>query len=203
MSLILITGSAGSGKTTIRAELQKRGCEAYDTDSDGFSSWHNKGTGQAVKSPPTNRLPQEWYEQHDWVLSATKVSKLAEQATNKTIFLCGTVGNKREILDLFSQIILLNIDEETLKTRLAHRNGGNEFGKQQHELVRILDWHKTVEKDYRELGAVIIDATRPIETVVENIIEIAGERFRLLQYQQRFSNHRQLGYYSQYGVSPI
>jgi dephospho-CoA kinase len=36
MGIIYITGSAGSGKSTVKRELLSRGYEAFDVDEDGF-----------------------------------------------------------------------------------------------------------------------------------------------------------------------
>lgn len=42
---ILITGVAGTGKTTALAELQKRGYLVIDLDATGLCRWRNKETG--------------------------------------------------------------------------------------------------------------------------------------------------------------
>jgi adenylate kinase family enzyme len=75
MSLILITGSSTSGKSTIAKELVKRGYEAYDTEHNGVSGWHNKATGKWVAG--FGEMPERtstWFSQHEWVIPTTGYS---------------------------------------------------------------------------------------------------------------------------------
>ena len=55
MSLIFITGVAGSGKSAVCKELVARGFEAYDTDNDGMTAWVIKETDEKV-----NQAKVEW-----------------------------------------------------------------------------------------------------------------------------------------------
>ena len=61
----------------------------------------------------------------------------------------------------------------TLKRRITARD--NKFGKAPEELAAILGWHADYEEIYRGFGAVVIDATRPLEQVVGEVLaEAAG-----------------------------
>ena len=73
------------------------------------------------------------------------------------VFLCGAVTSAED-RGLFALTICLDIDEATLRTRLASREG-NDFGQSQHELTRILEVHKTANENYRQKGAAVVDAT--------------------------------------------
>lgn len=61
------------------------------------------------------------------------------------------------------------VDDETLKHRITNRTENN-FGQNPHEFALISDWQKTAEGDYRKFGATIVDATQPLEQVVDEII---------------------------------
>lgn len=98
----------------------------------------------------------------------SKVEELAKQAQDKTIFLCGVTGNENDMKELFTKMIDLVIDEDTLKRRLATRTS-NKFGKAPHELELVLGWHKSINP--RELS---IDATQPLNKVVGDILKIAN-----------------------------
>lgn len=76
-----------------------------------------------------------------------------------------------ELWDLFDIVIALTIDKETLKQRLASRTN-NDVGKAPDELQTILKRQQTASEDYKKLGAVLVDATRPIATVVDEIVNI-------------------------------
>lgn len=169
MALIYITGNSGVGKSSVRRELQKRGYEAHDTDENGISSWYHKATGEATERPidEVDRT-NEWYEQHDWNMSRQRIEELTAQAKEKTIFLCGATSNADEMLDLFHQVIYLTVDEVMLQNRLTNRTD-NDFGKAPDELSNILGWHRWLEDSYRDKGATMIDAARPLPEVVDDI----------------------------------
>jgi hypothetical protein len=61
------------------------------------------------------------------------------------------------------------MDDATLLHRLTTRTT-NAFGKHPDELRAALEWNQTVEANYRRLGATIIDASLPLETVVSDVL---------------------------------
>jgi len=170
MSLIYITGNSGVGKSSVRNELQKLGYETHDTDEDGITSWRHKISGK-LATRPTNVSDRTnvWYEQHDWVMFRHRIEGLAKRATNKTIFLCGSTSNADEMFDLFGRVIYLTVDENTLRKRLTGRTN-NDFGKVPDELSNILGWHDWLEEKYRNHGATMVDASRPLQDVIEDIV---------------------------------
>ncbi len=162
---------SGVGKSTIREELQKRGFEAHDTDEDDITTWHNNKTGQPTHRPDAiEDRTKEWYEDHNWMMSLTKVQELAKLAMKKPIFLCGITSNDKDLWDLFDKAICLTVDEATLKHRLVTRTT-NDFGKSPDELANILSWHKESEENYKKMGAIMLDATQPPFRIVNQIID--------------------------------
>jgi thymidylate kinase len=171
MPLIYVTGISGSGKSEVRKELLKRGFEAHGTDEDGIAAFYNNETGEIENENANNpdfRTP-EWRAKHTWKAQRDKVKGLADKAKDKPIFLCGVVANDNEIWDLFGKVFALVIDESTLKHRITNRTENN-FGQNPHEFAMISEWQKTAEEDYRKFGATIIDATKPLEHVVDEIV---------------------------------
>ncbi len=171
MPLYYITGISGSGKSAALQELRSRGYEAHGTDEDGLAFFQNNETGKPITYDATaeHRTP-EWRDMHTWKLSRSAVEKLQESAKDKPVFLCGVVSNDAdELWDLFAKVFALNIDERTLRHRIANRTN-NDFGKNRHEFDSLLSWQKTAEEDYLRLGAVIIDANRPINVVANDIL---------------------------------
>lgn len=118
MALFYITGVSGSGKSSIRQELQERGYEAHDTDEDDITAWRNRTTkepaGKYIRST-------EWLDEHEWVMPADRVRSLAKLAMEKTIFLCEVTSNQSEFFELFEKVFCLEIDQEILKHRLDTR----------------------------------------------------------------------------------
>ncbi len=172
MSLIFITGVSGTGKSTVCQGLKSRGYEAYDVDDDGLGRWQNKESGyiHPKSSIKAHQRTQSFLDNHLWVVPRQKVEDLAKLAMNKKVFLCGVFSNENEMFDLFSKIIALTIDKETLINRIKSRTN-NDFGKSEHELIHILDWHKEVNKSYKRSGHVIIDSTKGLDQVIDDIIK--------------------------------
>ncbi len=171
MSLYLITGNAGTGKTTVCQKLREKNFEAYDTDNDGFSKWQNKETGyihpkSSVKA--VDRTP-EFLKLHDWNIPRYEIKQLSNSSAKKIVFLCGVIDNLDEVRELFDGVFALFVDDKTLKHRLLTRTSGD-WGKQKHELTRTLDYHHIVYDKWKKLGAKNIDATKPVEEVVNSIL---------------------------------
>jgi adenylate kinase family enzyme len=171
MPLIYITGVSGSGKSTVRAELSKRGYKVFGVDEDRIAAFYNNETGKITDNPRTvqDRSP-EWYAHHTWKISRERVERLALQGENNLVFLCGDASNDEEVCDLFSRIVALTVDSATLEKRITTRTT-NYFGKLPHEYASILEQQKRAGLYYRRLNAILIDATQPIEAVVDEILE--------------------------------
>ena len=172
MPLIYVTGISGSGKSAVRDELLKRGYEAHGTDEDGLAAFYDRATDKITErlNDPEQRTP-EWRTKHVWKMSRDKVEELAKRTGSKPIFLCGVAENDGDMADLFSKVVALVVDDKTLEHRISTRTTGN-FGKNPHELATILEWQKTAENDYKQSGAVIVDATQPISKVVNEILDM-------------------------------
>lgn len=169
MPLIYITGPSGAGKSTVRKELQKHGYEAHDTDEDGMSAWYSIETGKLVKRPAEKDRSQDWYKHHAYRMSPERVKLLAEHAKDKLVFLCGIPSNDLELAKYYDKVICLAIDEEVMKQRIASRETNN-FGKAADELELMLYWHGKMLERYEMFGAVMIDATKPLNKVVDEVL---------------------------------
>lgn len=169
MPLIYVTGSSRAGKSTIRKELQKLGHEAHDTDEDGFSGWVNRQTKVAVKFPPDSIRPRGWLQEHNYILSAEKVTELVGKAKDKKIFLCGIPANDKDFFEVFDKIIFLEIDKETMLHRIKNREN-NSFGQSDDSLALILKWFDAIRERYEKAGAIFIDATQPVDKVTQEVI---------------------------------
>ncbi len=169
MSLIYVTGISGSGKSAVNDELKKRGYEVHGIDEDKIAEWYNNKTGKLEGHKEPDERTEEWRSQVTYKVSRERVEEIAQKAVDRPVFLCGVAENDTELWDLFSKVFALSVDEPTLRHRITTRTS-NDFGKLPHELKGILEWNKTGEQEYRKLGAVIIDATQPIEKVVDEIL---------------------------------
>jgi predicted ATPase len=170
--LFYITGVSGTGKSSILHELRTRGFEAYGVDEDVYASWVDRKTGSVVAFPGWHNVDMhQWYRDHMWVMDADAVTTLQQTAEmeRREVFLCGGTAGEEAVWHHFTRVFALIVDVETLQRRINQRSG-NDFGKTPEELREILDWHKVSEETYRTRGAIFIDATGPLDAVVDDIL---------------------------------
>lgn len=172
MPLILITGTSTSGKSTIAKELTKRGYTAYDTEHNGISAFYNKDTG--VYAAGFGQVPErtpEWQEQHEWNMSIDRILEIKKDAKDKLVYLCGGSANANEVRTLCDTTIWLHADEATIRKRVYNPRD-HDYGTKPHELELAIRTAIEGEANYIKYGAVVIDATRPIDNVVDKIINL-------------------------------
>lgn len=171
MPLIFVTGTPGAGKSTVCAELSRRGFPAYDTDEDEIAQWRNKVTGEITPLILEAHRTPEFLSQNDWIADPERVRQLTEDGEKRTVFLCGSVGNDDDVWSFFDKVFLLSIDEATMRHRLLTRTAHN-FGTKAHELELLLVWRAVIDDLYARRGAVLVDATRPLPIVVDEILRV-------------------------------
>jgi adenylate kinase family enzyme len=164
----LITGVAGSGKTTVANEFISRGYNAYDMDTvPGLCSWQELSTGQTVERNPEPSV--EWFEKYNWSWNEKKVREILNQ--RESIFLCGFGANQDKFYALFTKVFLLTGDVNTLFQRISNRPTDElDFGKHPGERAIILKKRAELSRDLAKLGALEIDSVRPIAEVVDEIL---------------------------------
>lgn len=171
MPIVLLTGPSGAGKSTVGAALRRRGFRSYDTDLDGLSRWYR---GDHPVPPPGPSVHDSWYAEHVLRLPPAVVREIGQRATGLT-FVCGTVGNEGEIWDLFDAVVSLSLDEASIRRRLATRPLGA-FGSTPDDVRRILGWAATIDEDNSRYGALLVDASGPVDEVVELILSGLRQR---------------------------
>ncbi|WP_026529915.1 AAA family ATPase [Haematomicrobium sanguinis] len=175
MALILVTGISGSGKSAILERLCARGIPAFGVDEDGFGDWISRSTGLAELGDPDNFDEHAWFAEHHWRYNRARVERLARDADRRgqMVFLCGNCEGEDTVWDLFDRVIVLQIDEATLRHRLETRTGNN-YGKHPDELRDVLAWHEGLYENYAKYGATLINATRPLDEVVSGVLALSG-----------------------------
>ena len=172
MPLVYVTGIAGAGKTTVRNDLVRRGFDARDVDSPDISGAYDLETGLQVAVPPAGARPERWFETHPWRTHPGALQEIRTLADSSLVFLCGTSTGEVEKDQVYDILVCLDVDEETVRHRITTRDGDNDFGRAEHEMQQILEWRRGAAPYYRSLGGHIVDATMPIDQVVDEIIRI-------------------------------
>lgn len=163
----LITGVAGTGKSTAAKELRKRGYAAYDTE-EGFSYYVEKATGERCAYPKHPSL--KWYSEHERVFDEKILNNLFKKHAGEDIFIATVTANQKKYYPDFDKIFLLTTDENTIIHRLETRSG-NDFGKHPLDLHRVLSRQKEFEDEVKSQSAIVIDSSGPIEQTVDRILD--------------------------------
>ena len=154
----LIEGVSSSGKTSVCKELQRRGYQAVNGDSDLAYQ------GDPETGVPT---PGRTHENHIWRVET--VEALAANRDEPLTFFCGGSRNFPRFIQLFDGVFVLDIDEDTLLRRLDERPA-DEFGATAAERALVIRLHQTKEGIP---SGVLIDATQPLSVVVDQILRLA------------------------------
>lgn len=155
----LVEGVSCSGKTSVATELERRGHHVVHGDRELAYQ------GDPVTGEPR---PGARHEHHVWDVDG--VRELVTDHTTPATFFCGGSRNVDRFVDLFDEVFVLDVDVATLVTRL-HGRPDDEYGARPEERELVLRVHATGE----DLPAgTSIDATRPLDEVVDEILQRAG-----------------------------
>ncbi|GAA2758959.1 AAA family ATPase [Actinopolymorpha rutila] len=176
MPLVWVTGTSGVGKSTVRAELRRRGFVAYDTDEDHLSRHFDRETGAEVLYPElAAQRTAEWFARHVQRVSPESVRRISAEVGDRLGFVCGSTENEDELWGEFAVVVHLSADPETIRRRLARRPP-DAFGGTEEEVERILGWHAGSDAAYERFGARRVDATQPVGNVVDELLDACSAR---------------------------
>ena len=150
MTVVLVTGMSGTGKSSALQELARRGHRVVDTD---FGDWI------VGKSEPL------WRED--------RIARLLDEREDGVLFVSGCVANQGKFYSRFDAIVLLSAPAEVILERVVGRRN-NPFGKSGAERARILSDLAAVEPLLRRGATAEIDTRAPLEEVVSELERIAA-----------------------------
>ncbi len=168
----LIEGVSGAGKTTVGNELQRRGYHVLHGD-DELKYRGNPKTGEPLKEPLHK---SEWdkalWQQEHLLWDLDKVKSVIADHSIPISFFCGGSRNFDRFIHLLDGVFILEVDDiDTLYRRIDERVAldPTDFGGKPEERELIARLYATKEDVPK--NAMSIDATAPIERVVDEILE--------------------------------
>ncbi len=164
----LIEGVSGTGKTSVAEALERRGYHVMHGDR-VLAYCGDPETGAPLDLPVDATL--QWRQAHH-IWDVGKVRAVLADKTKPVSFFCGGSRNWQHFIDLFDKVFVLDVDAETLNRRLINRPE-DEFGGKPDECAFVLRLHQTEEDIPRD--GIRIDATAPLEQVVDTILRHCGE----------------------------
>jgi gluconate kinase len=168
----LIEGVSGAGKTTVATALEKLGYQAIHGDNE-LKYRGDPETGESM-TPESNPPTARWLSEHQlWDLE--KVKSIITNREVPITFFCGGSRNYSKFVHLLDGVFILDVDQETMMNRIDERIAldPTDFGGTEEERELILELHAT-KQDIPNDG-IVIDATQPLESVVENILSYIRE----------------------------
>ncbi len=161
MSRVLVTGISGTGKSSALAELGRRGCRVVDTDRPGWREYR-------AYVEPTDEL-----HRGEWLWVEEEITGLLDSDDGRTLFVAGCVRNQSKFYDRFTAVVLLSAPADVILDRVARRTTNN-YGKSPLERAMILDDLANVEPLLRAGCTHELDASRPLDEVVADLMAIAS-----------------------------
>ena len=150
MAAVLVTGMSGTGKSTVLAELARRGHRVVDTD---YGDWIEEGS---------ERL---WRED--------RIDALLTERDERVLFVSGCVPNQGKFYARFDAVVLLSAPADVIVERVRTRDT-NDYGKSDAERESILRDLAAVEPLLRAGATAEIDTRVSPAEVADELERIAN-----------------------------
>ncbi|TCO49872.1 AAA family ATPase [Actinocrispum wychmicini] len=159
MTVILVTGMSGTGKSSALNRLEQQGYRVVDTDVGGWV--------EEIPRPGGDGVEPQWREDRIDALITD------HERSGEPLFISGTVWNQVDFYPRFDEIVLLSAPLAVMLDRVIGRDT-NPFGKTSVERERIAADKAEIEPLLRSSATVEIDTRRPLDDVVRDLAALAG-----------------------------
>ena len=172
----LIEGVSGTGKTAVAEELQRRGFHVLHGDRELVYRGDPK-TGEPVSEPAhLNELDKAVWQQKHHVWDMEKVKAVINDHSKTASFFCGGSRNFHRFIDLLDAVFVLEVaDLGILYRRLDERvaRDPTDWGGKPEEKALVARLHAI--KEVIPENGIVIDATAPLKSVVDEILLRCGQ----------------------------
>lgn len=152
---------SGTGKSSALAELARRGYRVVDTDDPGWREYRKH-------AEPVDELHLGEYL---WV--EERIAAVLDSDDGRSLFVAGGARNQAKFYDRFDAVVLLSAPADVILDRVAQRMTNN-YGKSSLERGMLLADLAEVEPLLRAECTHELDASRPLDEVVADLIAIAS-----------------------------
>jgi dephospho-CoA kinase len=151
MTVVLVTGMSGTGKSAALGELERRGHRVVDTD---YGDWIDTSGPEPV-----------------W--RGDRIGALLDEHSDGTLFVAGCVANQGTFYPRFDAVVLLSAPLDVVLERVAGREA-NDFGKSPEERDKIVSDLEEFEPILRVGATNEIDTRASLGEVVSELERIAA-----------------------------
>jgi hypothetical protein len=152
-----------------------RGRLSIDADADERLARFVDRAGRVVCCPAAPDL--EWLTENWWEWDPIRLEEILAAAghVGGTLYMCGYASNESGFFHRFDHVILLEIDEPTMLRRLDEPSRDNDFGRVGDTRALVRSWLPGYqERMRRTCGVAVVDATVPLESVIESILSLTA-----------------------------
>lgn len=172
--VFLVTGVSGAGKSTVARRLCQWGHRAVSMDGDSrLCAWTSRD-GRPVTRPA--EPDAVWLAAHQWMWDPRRLDQIIAEAGSEgveVLWLCGHATNALQLADRFDISFLLDVDQQTMIQRMGNQRR-NDFGRVGDTLRAAVASHTEFVAAWRRHGAITIDATQDLDTVVDELLMAAA-----------------------------
>lgn len=152
---------SGTGKSSALAELARRGYRVVDTDDPGWREYRKHA----------EPVDESHVGEYLWV--EERITAVLDSDDGRSLFVAGGARNQSKFYDRFDAVVLLSAPADVILDRVAQRVTNN-YGKNSLERGMILADLAEVEPLLRAECTHELDASRPLDEVVADLIAIAS-----------------------------
>ncbi len=169
--LYLITGPSGSGKTALCNYFGEDGYQTIEADSTPGLCYFVDKRNKPVPYPAG--ADAAWWETHNYVWELDRLAKLVRnlEPSTKPVFFCGNSGNIDAAMKQFAGVFYLDIPADIMLGRIEHGARDHSFGQRVEDRDQLVRWAPEFKAKMLELGAISIDATKPLDKVASAILK--------------------------------
>lgn len=155
MTLVLITGMSGTGKSTVMSILHQRGYAVVETDEPGWCVPENG----------------DWSTpDHTWIWNEQRISRVLDNHASTHVIVDGCRPNQGRFYDRFDHVVVFIAPIDVMLDRVRNRSG-NPFGRSREEQDKITRDKQDFEPMLLASADVVIDTSATLPDSVADRIE--------------------------------
>lgn len=145
----LVTGTPGSGKTTLVQYAARAGDKRFfDADKiKGLCEWRESETGKVLGLVADYKETgkDEWYQKYGWYWRTDVLKQFLSD--NPDSIICGSSENVVAVYGLFDRLFIIKKTKEELFHNLASPDRDNPFGKTEKQRANFMNWQEYLIKE--------------------------------------------------------
>jgi len=174
---ILVTGTPGSGKTSLVAHAANLNDKRF-VDADEISAlceWREFSSNNVVGlvSETTIVSNDDWYKKHGWYWRIDHLQQLLRDQPD--IILCGSSENVADCYKLFDRIVVMRKTKAELLSNFQSPERLNPFGKTTKQRAGFMEWQDYLIKEAQPYNPVLIDGNTTSDTYQKVLDVIANK----------------------------